>query len=90
MKLDKKHMHLYAITDRSWTGEKSLYEQIEEALKNGVSCLQLREKNLDEDEFLNILEIPVKKVIQNMGNPPYTHAIMNAALFLYLKEKQYH
>ena len=47
-------------------------------------------QNLDEDEFLNILEIPVKKVIQNMGNPPYTHAIMNAALFLYLKEKQYH
>ena len=52
MKLDKKYMHLYAITDRSWTGEKSLYEQIEEALKNGVSCLQLREKNLDEDEFI--------------------------------------
>ena len=52
MKLDKKHMHLYAITDRAWTGEKSLYEQIEEALKNGVSCLQLREKNLDEDEFI--------------------------------------
>ena len=52
MKLDKKHMHLYAITDRLWTGEKSLYEQIEEALKNGVSCLQLREKNLDEDEFI--------------------------------------
>ena len=52
MKLNKKHMHLYAITDRSWTGEKSLYEQIEEALKNGVSCLQLREKNLDEDEFI--------------------------------------
>ncbi|UTC84018.1 NUDIX hydrolase [Treponema denticola] len=47
-------------------------------------------QNLDEDEFLNILEIPVKKVIQNMGNQPYTHAIMNAALFLYLKEKQYH
>lgn len=46
MKLDKKYMHLYAITDRSWTGEKSLYEQIEEALKNGVSCLQLREKIL--------------------------------------------
>jgi len=47
-------------------------------------------QNLDEDEFLNILKIPVKKVIQNMGNPPYTHAIMNAALFLYLKEKYFH
>ena len=47
-------------------------------------------QRLDEDEFLNILKIPVKKVIQNMGNPPYTHALMNAALFLYLKEKQYH
>ena len=31
---------------------KTLYEQIKEALENGVTCVQLREKNLDEDSFI--------------------------------------
>ncbi|MCR6546031.1 thiamine phosphate synthase [Dehalobacterium formicoaceticum] len=52
MKCDKKAMLLYAVTDRVWVGERSLYEQVEAALKNGVTCIQLREKNLDEDAFL--------------------------------------
>ncbi len=52
MKCDKKTMLLYAVTDRAWTGEKNLYEQVEAALKGGVTCVQLREKNLDEDVFL--------------------------------------
>lgn len=45
-------MLLYAVTDRAWTGSMSLYEQVEAALKNGVTCVQLREKELDEDAFL--------------------------------------
>ena len=52
MKCDKQTMLLYAVTDRAWTGEKSLYRQVEEALKGGVTCLQLREKYLDRDLFL--------------------------------------
>lgn len=52
MKCDKKMMLLYAVTDRAWVGNKSLYEQVEEALKNGVTCVQLREKELDEEAFL--------------------------------------
>lgn len=42
---------LYAVTDRSWTGRQTLYEQIEEALKGGVTMVQLREKSLNEEEF---------------------------------------
>jgi thiamine-phosphate diphosphorylase len=53
MKCDKKTMLLYAVTDRAWTGKQSLYEQVEAALKGGVTCVQLREKELDEDEFLS-------------------------------------
>ena len=49
----KESMLLYAVTDRSWTEKKSLYEQIEDALKGGITCLQLREKELDENEFLD-------------------------------------
>lgn len=52
MKCDKKTMLLYAVTDRAWTGKQTLYEQVESALKGGVTCVQLREKDLDEDTFL--------------------------------------
>ena len=50
MKCDKETMLLYAVTDRAWVGKQSLYEQVEAALKGGVTCVQLREKELDEDE----------------------------------------
>lgn len=43
---------LYAITDRHWLGDKTLYEQVEEALKGGATFMQLREKNLDDEHFL--------------------------------------
>ena len=52
MKCDKKTMLLYAVTDRAWIGKQSLYEQVEAALKGGVTCVQLREKELNEEEFL--------------------------------------
>lgn len=51
MKLDRKDMLLYAVTDRSWLGEKTLYSQVEYALKGGATFLQLREKELDEESF---------------------------------------
>ncbi|MBS5198326.1 MAG: thiamine phosphate synthase [Clostridiales bacterium] len=52
MKCDKKTMLLYAVTDRAWTGRQSLYEQVEAALKGGATCIQLREKDLNEEDFL--------------------------------------
>ena len=52
MKCDKQYMRLYAVTDRAWVGKQSLYEQVEAALKGGVTCVQLREKELSEEEFL--------------------------------------
>lgn len=52
MKCEEKMMRLYAVTDRAWVGRQTLYEQIESALKGGATCVQLREKELDEVEFL--------------------------------------
>ena len=52
MKLSNKHMLLYAVTDRRWSEGTTLYEQVEQALQGGVSTLQLREKNLGDEEFL--------------------------------------
>lgn len=43
---------LYAVTDRAWTGEKSLEQQIEEAIKAGVTLIQLREKGMEEEAFI--------------------------------------
>ena len=35
MRLDKKDMVLYAVTDRHWLNGESLYSQVEKALKGG-------------------------------------------------------
>lgn len=51
MKCDKKTMLLYAVTDRAWTGKQSLCGQVEAALRGGVTCVQLREKELGEEAF---------------------------------------
>ncbi len=52
MKCDKRHMLLYAVTDRAWVGTQTLYEQVEDALRGGVTCVQLREKALSDEDFL--------------------------------------
>lgn len=52
MKFKKEMLLLYAVTDRKWTGEKTLYQQVEEALKGGATLIQLREKNMSQEEFL--------------------------------------
>lgn len=52
MKLTNEMLRLYAVTDRSWLRGQSLYEQVEQALIGGVTLVQLREKEMPEDEFL--------------------------------------
>ena len=56
MKCDKHTMLLYAVTDRAWTGRETLRQQVEDALKGGVTCVQLREKELDE--FISYIDNP--------------------------------
>ncbi len=51
MKCDKGSLRLYAVTDSAWTDGKTLCMQVEEALKGGATCVQLREKELDSDAF---------------------------------------
>lgn len=46
-------LRLYAVTDRTWTGKQTIYEQVEAALAGGVTCVQLREKALEHDDFLH-------------------------------------
>lgn len=53
MKLNKKDLLLYAVTDRKWVGEKTLLQQVEESIKGGVTFVQIREKELDDSLFLD-------------------------------------
>ena len=68
MKFKKEMLLLYAVTDRHWTGRQTLEEQIEEALAGGVTILQLREKKLPEDEFLQEA-VRVKEICHRHGVP---------------------
>lgn len=68
MKCSKHTMLLYAVTDQSWTKEKALYKQIEEALKGGITCLQLREKEMPEEEFLKEAKV-IHSLCQNYNVP---------------------
>ena len=51
MKKLEESLLLYAVTDRHWTGEKTLLEQTEDAIKGGATFVQIREKDLDEAQF---------------------------------------
>ena len=45
-------LRLYAVTDRAWVGRQTLTQQVEAALKGGATCVQLREKHLDDTDML--------------------------------------
>lgn len=68
MKFNKDMLLLYAVTDRSWTGRQTLPQQIEDALKGGATIVQLREKKLDFDSFVNEAT-EVKKICEKYGVP---------------------
>ena len=68
MKCDKKNMLLYAVTDRAWVGKQTLCEQVEAALKGGCTCVQLREKELSDAEFLEEA-IKIHEICKHYGVP---------------------
>jgi len=68
MTLTKEMMRLYAVTDRSWLRGQTLGEQVEKALIGGVTLVQLREKELDEDTFLREA-IAMAKLCHRYGVP---------------------
>lgn len=50
--MKKEDLLVYAVTDRYWLGDETLYSQVEKALKGGATYIQLREKTLDDATFL--------------------------------------
>ena len=68
MKCSKEQMTLYAVTDRRWLGEKTLYAAVEECLKGGATFVQLREKELDRTRFL-AEAAALKALVRKYGVP---------------------
>ncbi len=79
MKCDKKSMLLYAVTDRMWTGNQTLYEQVEDALQGGVTCVQLREKELSDEEFLKEA-IEIKELCHRYNVPFFINDNVDVAI----------
>ena len=51
-RLEEKDLLLYAVTDRHWLNGRTLYEVVKESLDGGATFIQLREKELDNEHFL--------------------------------------
>lgn len=52
MRIRPEMLRVYGVTDASWTGRFTLLEQVEQALKGGVTCIQFRDKRLESEVFL--------------------------------------
>ncbi len=60
MNIERKDLLLYAVTDRNCLHGISLENAVEQAILGGATCIQLREKAVDEDELIN----EAKKLIE--------------------------
>lgn len=47
----KEDLLLYAVTDRHYLHDKTLEEAVKEAIDGGITFVQLREKNIDHEDF---------------------------------------
>lgn len=79
MKCSKNTMLLYAVTNSKLVSKLPLIEQVELALKGGITCLQLREKELDEASFL-AEAIEIKKMCEKYHVPFIINDNVNVAI----------
>ena len=68
LKFKKEYLTLYAVTNRVHAVGATLYEQVKEALDGGVTCVQLREKYMAEDELVREA-IRLKELCSRYGVP---------------------
>lgn len=83
MSISREELLLYAVTDRGCIGSRDFYREIENALDGGVTCLQLREKNMSESELVEeigrVKKICKKYSVPLIVNDNYTAAIKGGA-----------
>lgn len=60
-KFDKQAVKLCVVTDRTWLGERKLADLVKETLQGGATMIQLREKKMGFDEYIQEAK-EIKKV----------------------------
>ncbi len=75
----KDMLKLYLVTDRKWLNGHKLTDDLEKAILGGVTTIQLREKNLSNEEFISIAK-DVKKVCQKYHIPLIINDNLEVAL----------
>jgi len=79
LKLDRQSLLLYVVTDRTWLRGKTLASQVEEAVRAGATCIQIREKELGFDEFMEEAKA-IKKITDKYGVPLIVNDNVQVAL----------
>lgn len=70
---------LYLVTDRSLSGGRSSVDIVSAAIKGGVSCVQLREKECSTREFITEA-LALKTVLKRLGIPLLINDRVDVAL----------
>lgn len=68
MNFTKEQLNLYLVTDRQWLANRNLEDDVEKAILGGVTMVQLREKNIDNDSFIELAK-KVKQVCNKYKVP---------------------
>ena len=68
MNFTKEQLNLYLVTDRHWLANRNLEDDVEKAILGGVTMVQLREKNIDNDSFIELAK-KVKQVCNKYKIP---------------------
>jgi len=63
-----KDLMVYAVTDRYWLKDETLYQQVEKAIKGGATFIQLREKTLDDEAFYKEA-VEIQELCKKYGVP---------------------
>lgn len=68
MNFTNEQLNLYLVTDRHWLANRNLEDDVEKAILGGVTMVQLREKNIDNDSFIELAK-KVKQVCNKYKVP---------------------
>lgn len=79
MRLDKNSLKLYAVTDRKWLKGSSLEEEVEKAVRAGVTMVQFREKNMKFDELVSLAK-KIGAIVHRYNIPLIINDDIDAAL----------
>ena len=79
LKKSQVNYSLYLVTDRKLLGDRDLCKTIEDAIKGGVTLVQLREKNTTTNGFINIAT-NVKKITNKYNIPLIINDRIDVAL----------